>query len=300
MDDGSTPADPSDDHWIECSKLTPPPGTQVSSFGLALSLDGDRVLIGAHGAAFEFQLIDGGTPSDPADDVWLTAATLVGLDSEADDLFGTAVSLRGEFAVACSLHAGGGASYLFRRTASGTGWEQVARLAQPTDGTHAFFGVSSVLTAEHLLVGEQGFFPALGAGGLFFGAVHPYALTSEPWSYLSTTSGGPPNAACLLGKGSTEPASPIAVVLQGQPPLAPGLLVVGTSSVYQPFKGGVLVPSPDRLVGLIQNQGEKLTWASSWPPGLPQGATFFVQAWFSTSGFGQSYVSTNGLAVTAH
>lgn len=299
LDDGSTPGDSSDDHWVERAKLAPPSGTPATNFGHKLSLDGDRLLVGAQGAAFEFRLDNSGTASDPADDAWIPAATLLAPDTEPDDLFGSAVSLRDELAVVGAVHAGSGASYLFRRTPAEAGWEQIARLKGMPAGTHSFFGVSSVLTADHLLLGSMGWFPGLG-GSSFFGKVQPYALANAPWSFLSATSGGAPSAACLLGNGDPEPAAPIAVVLQGQPPLAQGFLFVGASSIDQPFKGGVLIPSPDRIVELAASQGEKLLWESVWPPGIPQGATFFVQGWFTGSGSGPGISCSNGLAVTAH
>ncbi|TPW07470.1 MAG: FG-GAP repeat-containing protein, partial [Acidimicrobiaceae bacterium] len=53
----------------------------------------------------------------------------------------------------------------------------------------------------------------------------------------------------LAGEGTLQPGSSITLSLSGALANAPATLVIGLSQLGAPFKGGVLVPSPDLLLG---------------------------------------------------
>lgn len=79
LDKGADGNDPSDDRWKEFAKLHASDPALVGRFGKTISVDGNRVLIGADhgagdpfkaGAAYVFQRLDHGTPDDGSDDNW--------------------------------------------------------------------------------------------------------------------------------------------------------------------------------------------------------------------------------------
>lgn len=76
-DDNGTPLDPSDDWWVEEGKLLASDGSFNDQFGRAVSISGDRAIVGSYledeagsdaGAAYVFRRDDNGTPMDPTDD----------------------------------------------------------------------------------------------------------------------------------------------------------------------------------------------------------------------------------------
>ena len=72
---------------------------------------------------------------------------------------------------------------------------------------------------------------------------------------------------------------------------APAALVLGLAGLYAPFKGGVLVPSPDLLVpGLLTDTAGALALSGLWPPGVPAGLDVYLQAWI------QDVTAVGGLA----
>ncbi len=63
-------------------------------------------------------------------------------------------------------------------------------------------------------------------------------------------------------------------------PGGPSTWVLGSSLLLAPFKGGVMVPSPDVLItGLATNGSGSLQLSAGWPGGVPSGFQFFLQAW---------------------
>lgn len=139
--------------WSQVSKLKASDGAAGDRFGSAVALDGDYALIGAQNDD------DMGTDSGSAYVVarngaaWAQQAKLTASDGTANDRFGSAVAISGEYAVVgSSMHGSGnfpsGAAYVFRR--SGTSWAQVAELCA-ADGAN--LGTAVSLCGSRLLVG---------------------------------------------------------------------------------------------------------------------------------------------------
>jgi len=88
--------------------------------------------------------------------------------------------------------------------------------------------------------------------------------------------------------------------LAGAPPTGVIFEVLGFSAVFAPFKGGLLVPSPDVLVGpLIAGIGGTLSLATTWPIGIPPGTSIFLQGWFPDAGGPHGFAATSGLDLIA-
>jgi hypothetical protein len=108
---------------------------------------------------------------------------------------------------------------------------------------------------------------------------------------------GPPQ---VEGMGTLLPLSPVSLVVSGAHPLTPAYLVLGLSDLFAPFKGGVLVPSPDFIFPpLVTDGAGGLVLASTWPAGLPPGVSSWWQFWLADPGAPAGFAATNGLlAVT--
>ncbi|MCP3916724.1 MAG: hypothetical protein GY711_14305 [bacterium] len=157
--------------WIEEAKLTASDGAGGDFFGVAVTLSGDKLLVGAEGvddhgnvagAAYVFELV-GGT--------WTEVAKLFGDDLEAGDIFGNAVDLDGDRAIVSARGdddrgADAGAAYVFLRIA-GT-WTQEHKLLPSPGAAGDEFSTSVGVNGSWTLVGAT----ADDDGGNGAGAVY--------------------------------------------------------------------------------------------------------------------------------
>lgn len=144
------------DEWGEIAKLTDPTPTSGGQFGFAVSIYGDRILVGAPG--------DGGTGSafvfslDGSPTVVLNAA-----DAENGDSFGRSVALGSGIAIVGAPAEGlsAGAVYIFDRNANGAGgnspdaWGQIKKLTASDGSAGDEFGFSVSLSNDTALVGAR-------------------------------------------------------------------------------------------------------------------------------------------------
>jgi len=161
-------------------------------FGFAVSIDGDRALVGAPhdselaleaGAAYVFERQASGH--------WLQTAKLQASDAAAYHYFGRAVSLSRDHAlIGAYSHDGvgappgptpdSGAAYVFECT-NGR-WSEAARLLDPVAEAGDNFGFAVSISSDHALVGA----PRDDAGGANAGAAHAFRRTSSGWQHVST------------------------------------------------------------------------------------------------------------------
>jgi FG-GAP repeat protein len=132
--------------WIEEARLEPPDGEALDRFGSAVSLSGDRALVGADlqsagglgsGAAYVFRLARG---------AWRWTAKLVAAESSSGSRVGSAVSLAGTTAfVGAYADAAGGSVYVFDVTSAVDG---VLNLLDAVDTVGPLGGVETGLVAR--------------------------------------------------------------------------------------------------------------------------------------------------------
>jgi len=136
--------------WSFEKKLLAPDGYDNHNFGCSVSLDGERVLIGAFGdesymgSAYIFKRT--GTS-------WYFEAKLQDYYGDPSDIFGWFVSLKGDYALIGSPGDDGykGSAYIFQR--SGSSWTQQYKLTA-SDGTSGDrFGRSVSLYGDYALIG---------------------------------------------------------------------------------------------------------------------------------------------------
>ena len=148
------------ENWNQTAKLIAPDPDSFAYFGFSVGIDGDTAIVGATredeagndaGAAYVFVRNQFG---------WAPQAKLIGNNTEAEDNFGYAVDVHGDFAIATSpKNRGSGAAYIYKR--EGTEWEQkrnrvrIRMIPIDPDGASSF-GVSVDIRGDTAVIGATG------------------------------------------------------------------------------------------------------------------------------------------------
>ena len=146
--------------WYQTAKILAPDGANFSYFGFSVAFNGNTAIIGATrddeagndaGAAYVFVRDQFG---------WTQQAKLIGNNTKAEDNFGYAVAIDGDFAVVTSpRNRGTGAAYIYER--EGTRWEQkrnrirIRMIPIDHDGATSF-GISVAISGETAVIGATG------------------------------------------------------------------------------------------------------------------------------------------------
>jgi VCBS repeat-containing protein len=154
--------------WNQTHKLLAADGLPGDHFGIAVALDGSLALAGAdgadvnvgsgsgekyeQGAAYLFARDQGGQ--------WSETRKLLASDGAANDGFGSAVALNGDYAACAALgakigsHAKQGAAWLFTRNAGGTdAWGQARKFTANDGRANDGFGSALILSGDTLAIG---------------------------------------------------------------------------------------------------------------------------------------------------
>ncbi len=110
---------------------------------------------------------------------------------------------------------------------------------------------------------------------------------------LAGTSGEP----VLELTGTLVGGTTIDLSLTNAAPASTAFFIVGTSAVFAPLKGGVLVPAADVVVGLGTGAGT-LAFGFVWPVGVPPGFQTWYQAWVQDAGGPSGFAASNGVVGT--
>lgn len=157
--------------WIQTAKLTASDGKRSDQFGVSVSLDGDRLAVGANvtsslrGSVYVFDL---------SDDVWEETAKLTASDEADGNQFGWSTSLDGDrLAVGHSEYS---AVYVFELEDGN--WSKTKLTA--SDGTaNDNFGSNLSLDGNYLAIGAVG---ANINGNNNQGSVYVFELNDGNWS----------------------------------------------------------------------------------------------------------------------
>lgn len=167
--------------WNENAKLTASDAAAFDQFGYAVSLLGDRALVGA------FFNSDAGDASGSAyvfdfnGMSWSESAKLTASDAASFDEFGRAVSLSVDRALVGSysdddagLHSG--SAYVFEF--DGVSWSESAKLTASDAAAGDWFGMSVSLSGDRALVGA----PEKVTEGIYSGAAYVFDYDGLSWS----------------------------------------------------------------------------------------------------------------------
>jgi hypothetical protein len=136
-----------------------------------------------------------------------------------------------------------------------------------------------------------------------FGAASPVHCISQlvleveaQWSFLGAGLAGTGGQVPLLtGTGSLVGGTTATLTLSNALPNTTATLVIGLAQLNAPFKGGLLVPSPDVLVfGLPTGPAGTLALSATWPA-LPSGLTIVFQHWIADPAGPVGFSASNGL-----
>lgn len=93
---------------------------------------------------------------------------------------------------------------------------------------------------------------------------------------------------------------PLLLLVRGARPGARTYFVFGSHALNAGFRGGVLVPSPDRIiVGPAAGPQGDLALAALWPHSAPARLSFMVQCWIQDADGPSGYTATNALVGTS-
>ncbi|MCE7922055.1 MAG: HYR domain-containing protein [Haliscomenobacteraceae bacterium CHB4] len=154
----------SNNTWDLVKKIKANDGFADDNFGAAVSVYGDKVLVGASmndekglnaGAAYLFGKNEGGT------DNWGQIAKITAVDAGAGDMFGASLKLDGDLAVVGAAledekGMNAGAAYLFGKDQGGANaWGQLKKLLANDGAALDNFGTSVGISADIVIVGAN-------------------------------------------------------------------------------------------------------------------------------------------------
>jgi hypothetical protein len=119
------------------------------------------------------------------------------------------------------------------------------------------------------------------------------------WADLGHALAGTQGEPQLLGTGNLCPGAPGSLQLTSAKPGGSAFLVVGLSSVWLPFRGGLLIPDPGFLVLPLPLDGAgAATLPFVFPIGVPAGLNFWFQAWIPDAAGPVGFAASNALLAT--
>jgi len=164
--DHGTPDDPTDDTWTQEAKLTAPDPQQGQLFGISVAINGDVIVAGKPyngnlGSAEVFRWTGS---------AWLYEASLVGLNAQGGDGFGSSLDIDGNRIVVGAYwnDLGIGSAYLFAQV--GTKWVELDKLTASDRAPGDFFGSSVTVSGVYVVVGapgDDGVGPASDSGSAY-------------------------------------------------------------------------------------------------------------------------------------
>lgn len=128
---------------------------------------------------------------------------------------------------------------------------------------------------------------------------HENPLASPIWPHLGNGLKGLAGTPVLQGMGQPIADQIVTMKLSAAKMNSLASLVIGVTLLKAPFKGGVLVPSPDIIFsGLLTDDMGQLVVSGRWPTGVPVGTALYLQCWIVDPAGPQGFSASNGLKGT--
>jgi hypothetical protein len=148
--------------WFKTAKLMASDGAADDRFGWAVSISGDRVIVGANGANSAYIFEWNGTS-------WSERAKLMGVHGES-------VSISGDrIIVGARADGGNGAAYIFEW--NGSSWGNRVKLTASDGAAQDSFGISVVISGGRAIVGS----PGDDDNGDFTGSAYIFERCRSSW-----------------------------------------------------------------------------------------------------------------------
>jgi len=146
-------------NWTQTAKLLASDGAKDDRFGISVAISGNFAIVGAtgdddlgnkSGSAYIFEW-NGAN--------WIQVTKLTANDGAKDDLFGSSVSINGEYAIVGTpddddLGNKSGSVYIFRR--NGATWIQSGKLIASDGAKEDRFGISVAINSDYAIIGADG------------------------------------------------------------------------------------------------------------------------------------------------
>ena len=166
----------SGDSWTQKAKLTAADRTAL--FGISVSIDGPRALVGTFGSNSAYVFEQSG-------DSWTQVAKLTADDGDANDQLGISVSIDGPRALVGAFGdddkgADSGSAYVFEQ--SEDSWTQVAKLTADDGAAGDLFGRPVSLSGSRALAGA--FFDD-NANGTDSGSAYVFEQSGDSWTQVA-------------------------------------------------------------------------------------------------------------------
>ena len=168
---------------IENQIITASDGVSGNNFGSSVAICGDYAIIGAYrddvggntnqGSAYIFKR---------EGDTWTEESKITASDGAANDCFGHAVAISGDYAIIGAYlddvsASNQGSAYIFKRT--GTSWNQEAKITAADWGSNDQFGYSVAIDGEYAITG------AVINGNSNQGSAYVFKRTGTTWNQES-------------------------------------------------------------------------------------------------------------------
>jgi len=170
--------------WTLQQKLTAGDGAAKDLFGNAVALDGDTLVVSAHGSDVGANINQGSAyVFTRSGAVWTQQQKLIASDGVAGDLFGVAVSLSGDTLIAGAFgddigaNVGQGSAYVFTR--NGAAWTQQQKLTAGDGAAGDTFGYAVAVDGDTVVVGAYG--DDIGAN-VEQGSVYVFTRNGATWT----------------------------------------------------------------------------------------------------------------------
>lgn len=122
---------------------------------------------------------------------------------------------------------------------------------------------------------------------------------SAPWLDVGNALAGFAGPPTLTGSGTLCVGAPLSIHLGNARPNTTAVLILGFSIIAQPLLGGVIVPSPDVVVGLPTGPLGVIDLVTTVPSALPPQFQFHLQYWISDAAGPFGAAASNALTATA-
>jgi FG-GAP repeat len=144
--------------WTQQANLVAADGLSEDNFGLSVSISGEYVIVGAHDDHVGSNLGQGSAYIFiRTGNAWSQQAKILAGDGEANDFFGIAVSIDGDYVLVGAYgddyppSTDRGSAYIFNR--SGSTWTQQAKLTALSGSPNDYYGSSVSILGETIFIG---------------------------------------------------------------------------------------------------------------------------------------------------
>jgi hypothetical protein len=120
-----------------------------------------------------------------------------------------------------------------------------------------------------------------------------------PWHDLGHALDGAHGKPKQVGTGTAQPGTSVTVALHDAARLSPAVQFLGFGESNVPFKGGVLVPTPDLVNHALKTDAHgDLVIEMLWPAGFVSGTSLVLQTWIRDDAAPALWSASNALRVT--